>query len=81
MWGNIGFGRGGYGGFGGGGFLGGGFCNRWSSPGYHYQSMPGYVAVDYSCGWNQMHDQMLINNINMIYQRYDYNFSGQLEGN
>lgn len=42
--------------------------------------MPGYVAVDYSGGWNQMHDQMLINNINMIYQRYDYNFFGAAGG-
>jgi hypothetical protein len=55
--------------------------NRWGNSGYNYQSMNGYVAVDYSNGWNpNYHDQLLRNNIDMTYQRYDMNFSGQLEG-
>lgn len=84
-------GYGGYGGFGAGfvqpmanmgmGF-GGGFMNRWATPGYNYQGMNGYNYVDYSGGWNPMvHDQMLIAKIDMVFQRYDMNFSGQLEGN
>ena len=43
--------------------------------------MNGYNYVDYSGGWNPMiHDQMLIAKIDMVFQRYDMNFSGQLEG-
>lgn len=44
--------------------------------------MNGYVYVDYSNGWNpNYHDQILRNNIDVVYQRYDMNFTGQLEGN
>ena len=44
--------------------------------------MNGYNFVDYSGGWNAaVHDQMLKNNIDFVYRKYDYNFSGQLEGN
>jgi Ca2+-binding EF-hand superfamily protein len=44
--------------------------------------MPGYNAVDYSSGWNpNSHDQLLQNNIEAVYHRYDQNRSGQLEGN
>jgi hypothetical protein len=44
-------------------------------------SMNGYMNVDYSGGWNPaVHDQMLQNNINVVFQRYDMNFTGQLEG-
>lgn len=62
---------------------GGGFgFNRWgANNGYNYQTMNGFQAVDYSNGWNpNYHDQLLRNNIDLIYQRYDMNFSGQLEG-
>ncbi len=73
-------------GFGGGQMtvnLGGGGIgfNRWGNNGFNYQSMNGYQAVDYSNGWNpNYHDQLLRNNIDIIYTRYDMNFSGQLEG-
>jgi len=74
-------------GFGGGQMtvnLGGGSnfgFNKWGANGYNYQTMNGYQVVDYSNGWNpNYHDQLLRNNIDMIYQRYDMNFSGQLEG-
>lgn len=65
----------------GGGNPGFGF-NRWGgNNGYNYQAMSGYTTVDYSNGWNpNYHDQLLRNNIDIIYQRYDMNFSGQLEG-
>lgn len=47
----------------------------------NYQSMPGYVCIDYSNGWNDSyHDQLLRTNIDYVYQQYDRNFSGQLEG-
>lgn len=79
---------GGYGGYGGhhhhghhhhGGFIS---FNRWGNMGYNYSSMPGFVVVDYSNGWNgAYHDQLLRNNIDVVYQRYDRNYSGQLEGN
>lgn len=61
---------------------GGGFSfNTWGSNGFNYQGMNGYTAVDYSNGWNpNYHDQLLRNNIDVVYQRYDSNFSGQLEG-
>lgn len=77
MW-NGGYGQGGFmqPGFGGGmGF------NRWGNPGFNYQGMNGYVFVDYSQGWNpNYHDQLLRNNIDIVFGRYDMNFSGQLEG-
>ena len=58
----------------------GGF-NRWATPGFNYQGMNGYNYVDYSGGWNPMvHDQMLVAKIQMVFQRYDMNFSGALEG-
>jgi hypothetical protein len=58
------------------GFVSNGF-NRWGNSGY--QNMNGYVAVDYTNGWNaNYHDQLLRNNIDIVYQRYDRNFSGQL---
>lgn len=70
---------GGFGGMGGG--MGCGF-NRWGNPGFNYQGMNGYNFVDYSGGWNpSIHDMMLKNNIDYVFQKYDYNFSGQLEGN
>lgn len=47
--------------------------------GMGYTSMPGFVVVDYSCGWNpSYHDQLLRNNIDAVFMRYDYNRSGQL---
>ena len=50
--------------------------------GMDYTTMSGYSMVDYSNGWDpNSHDQLLRNNIDMVYQRYDRNFSGQLEGN
>lgn len=75
-----GYGFGG-GGFGGGGFGGGGFggFNRWGNAGMNFQGMNGFNYVDYSGGWNpNVHDQMLRNNIELVFQRYDMNFSGQL---
>ena len=61
---------------GGGGF--GGF-NRWGNTGMNYQSMNGYMNIDYSGGWNpNYHDQLLRTNIDAVYSRYDMNFSGQL---
>lgn len=60
--------------------LGGGF-NRWGNSCPNYQSMNGFNNVNYSGGWNaNVHDQMLRNNIDVVYQRYDFNYSGQLEG-
>jgi hypothetical protein len=50
--------------------------------GMTYTTRPGYVVVDYSNGWNpNYHDQLLRNNIDAVYMRYDFNRSGQLEGN
>ena len=44
--------------------------------------MGGFVNVNYQQGWNpQVHDQMLLNNINIVFLKYDMNRSGQLEGN
>lgn len=82
----------GFGGFGGGGFIQnmanmglgmpGGFMNRWLTPGFNYQGMNGFNYVDYGGGWNpNIHDQMLVAKINIVFQRYDMNMSGQLEGN
>ena len=43
--------------------------------------MQGYNQVDYSQGWNaQQHDIMLQQKIDWVYQRYDMNRTGQLEG-
>lgn len=56
--------------------------NRWGSSCANYNTMPGFVYIDYSNGWNDAyHDQILRNNIDIVYQRYDTNFTGQLEGN
>lgn len=64
----------------GGGTTMGGF-NRWANSNINYQSMNGFVQVDYSGGWNpNVHDMMLKRNIQQVYQRYDMNHSGQLEG-
>ena len=55
--------------------------NRWMHPGFNYQGMNGFNYIDYSGGWNPMvHDQMLVAKINIVFQRYDFNFSGALEG-
>lgn len=55
--------------------------NRWGGHNQNYHQMQGYNQVDYSGGWNsQMHDQMLHQKIQMVYQRYDMNRTGQLEG-
>ena len=56
--------------------------NRWGgNNGMNYQGMNGFHMVDYSGGWNPaVHDMMLQQNIEMVFQRYDMNFSGQLEG-
>ena len=63
----------------GGGGFGGLNLNRWGNSGF--QQMNGYVNVDYSNGWNpNYHDQLLRNNIDIVFQRYDHNFSAQLEG-
>lgn len=61
----------------------GGFgFNRWANHGCNYQAMNGFNYVDYSGGWNPMfHDQMLRNNIDLVFQIYDRNYSGQLEMN
>jgi hypothetical protein len=53
--------------------------NRWGNQGMNFQGMNGFNYVDYSGGWNpNIHDQMLRNNIELVFQRYDMNFSGQL---
>ena len=86
--------NGGYGGnqgYGGGGFVGGqsygggGFVNpssgfnRWANSGMNYQGMNGFTFVDYSGGWNPaMHDQLLRNNIDFVFNMYDMNRTGQL---
>ena len=55
--------------------------NRWGQGNPNFHSMPGYCHVDYNQGWNpQVHDQMLLNNVRMVYQQYDMNRTGQLEG-
>ena len=84
MWGfnNMGYGNQGFNQGYNGGFVNRGPANmgfnRWGGGGFNYQSMPGFSYMDYSGGWN--HDQQLMNNINMVFQRYDRNFNGQLEG-
>jgi hypothetical protein len=62
--------------------MGGGMgFNRWANPGFNYQAMNGFNMVDYSGGWNPaVHDMMLQRNVEIVFQRYDMNFSGQLEG-
>lgn len=56
----------------------GGF-NTWGNTGTNYQQMNGFNAVNYSGGWNpNQHDQMLRNQIDQVYMRYDTNQSGTL---
>ena len=77
MGGNMG-GNMGMGGMGGnkGGFRG---FNRWANNGINYQGMNGFTNVDYSNGWNpNVHDQLLRNNIDFVFQVYDHDMSGQL---
>ena len=41
--------------------------------------MDGFNMVDYSKGWDtNIHDQMLKDNIDYAFNKYDTNFSGQL---
>ena len=69
------------GGMGGMGMGGMGGFNRWGTPGMNYMGMNGFCNVDYSGGWNPaIHDAMLQQKIEIVFQRYDMNFSGQLEG-
>lgn len=50
--------------------------------GMGYTTMPGFIVVNYNNGWDaNYHDQLLRNNIDQVYYRYDYNRNGQLEGN
>ena len=42
--------------------------------------MQGFQQTDYSGGWQPNHDQKLQQNVQMVFQRYDSNNSGQLEG-
>ena len=78
-------------GFGGQGQMGGqGFgshqqpgmgMNRWGQGNNNHHQMNGYTQVDYSQGWNSnVHDGMLQQNVNKVFQKYDRNNSGQLEG-
>ena len=57
-----------------------GFGNRWGGSNNNYMQMNGFQQVDYSQGWGNHHDQRLQQNIQMVFQRYDGNHSGQLEG-
>jgi len=53
--------------------------NRWCNTGLNYQAMDGFNMVDYSKGWDtNIHDQMLKDNIDYAFNKYDTNFSGQL---
>ena len=55
--------------------------NRFAQPNFNYSTMPNYQQVNYQGGWNpNIHDQMLRNNINTVYQRHDQNRNGQLDG-
>ena len=55
--------------------------NRWGNSNMNYHTMHGFNNVDYSTGWNNnVHDQMLRNNIEHVFMQYDFNRSGQLEG-
>ena len=40
--------------------------------------MNGYHQVDYNGGWNNQHDMRLQQQIEMVFQRYDQNRTGQL---
>lgn len=42
--------------------------------------MNGFCNVDYSGGWDNQHNQQLMNNINKVFVRYDFYASGYLEG-
>ena len=42
--------------------------------------MNGYQQVDYSGGWGNHHDQRLQQQVQVIFQRYDTNRTGTLEG-
>ena len=53
--------------------------NRWGGNN-NYSQMNGFQQVDYSGGWGQNHDQMLMQNVQMVFQQYDGNRTGQLEG-
>lgn len=53
--------------------------NTWSNTGLNYKAMDGFNPVNYSNGWDSnIHDQMLRDNVDYVYQKYDTNFSGQL---
>lgn len=54
--------------------------NRWGTNSNSHQQMNGFQHVDYSGGWGNNHDQMLQAKIEMVYQKYDQNRNGQLEG-
>lgn len=43
-------------------------------------NMNGFCNIDYSGGWGNHHDQQLMNAINNVFMRYDFNRSGTLEG-
>ena len=69
----------GYGGIQGQGFQQQGGFNTWGNTGTNYQQMNGYNNVNYSGGWNpNQHEQMLRNQIEQVYMRYDTNRSGTL---
>lgn len=54
--------------------------NRFNQAGFNYQTMPGFQQVDYSGGWNpNIHDNLLRNNINHVFQKHDTNRNGQLD--
>ena len=42
--------------------------------------MNGFQQVDYQGGWNNNHDQRLQQGVHMVFQKYDQNRTGQLEG-
>ena len=42
--------------------------------------MNGFQQQNYSQGWGNNHDQKLQQNIQMVFQKYDQNRTGQLEG-
>ena len=82
MGGGMGGMGGGMGGMGGGmGGMGGGWqgFNRWANSNINYQTMEGYTNVDYSNGWSaNIHDQLLRNNVDFVFQHFDMNCTGQL---
>jgi len=76
---NVGFG-GGMGmsvNLGGGGFnnYGGGFNNYGGGSGFNNMG-----TFSYNGTWNTGNDQMLRSQIDRVYMQYDYNRTGQLEG-